>query len=224
VRGNNRYKKRTWELYNLAEDRCETNNLIEKNPGKAKELETEWLAWAKRVKVNPYYSHAQTNPAKVRKKLRKDAEGFYLLKHGDQVAREHAPQFAQKSIEIRLSVTRGNEKGGVLISHGGSRSGYSLYLEDGKPVFSCRLGGTLHTFRATKALPKERSSLSATIESDGKVSLRSQDEVLASGKLPTLFNTHPQDPLEVGNDSLSTVGNYSTNPRFKGKVHEAKLK
>ena len=82
VRGNNRYKNRTWELYNLAEDRCETNNLIEKNPGKAKELEAEWLAWAKRVKVNPYYSHAQTNTPKVRKKLKKDAQGFYLLKHG----------------------------------------------------------------------------------------------------------------------------------------------
>jgi arylsulfatase A-like enzyme len=224
VRGNNRYKKRTWELYNLAEDRCETNNLIEARADKAKELEAEWLAWAKRVKVNPYYLHAQANPAKVMSKLKKNTQGFYLLGHGEQVAREHAPNFTQKSIEIRLSVTRGNEKGGVLISHGGSRSGYSLYLEDGKPVFSCRLGGTLHTFRATKALPKERSSLSATIESDGKVSLRSQDEVLASGKLPTLFNTHPQDPLEVGNDSQSTVANYSSSPLFKGKVNEAKLK
>ena len=159
VRGNNRYKNRTWELYNLAEDRCETNNLIESHAEKAKELEAEWLAWAKRVKVNPYYSHAQTNTPKVRKKLKKDAQGFYLLKHGDQVAREHAPQFAKKSIEIKLSVTRGKEKDGVLISHGGSRSGYSLYLEDGKPVFSCRLAGALHTFRSTKALPEGRASL-----------------------------------------------------------------
>ena len=95
VRGNDRYKNRTWELYNLAEDRCETNNLIDSHSGKAKELEVEWLAWAKRVKVNPYYSHAMANPAKKIKKLKKDDQGFYILQHGDQVAREHAPHFAQ---------------------------------------------------------------------------------------------------------------------------------
>jgi arylsulfatase len=224
VRGNNRYKNRTWELYNLAEDRCETNNLIESHANKAKELEAEWLVWAKRVKVNPYYSHIQTNPAKVRKKLKKDAQGFFLLRHGDQVAREHAPNFAQKSIEIKLSVTRGREKVGVLISHGGSRSGYSLYLEDGKPVFSCRLGGALHTIRSTQALPEDRTSLTVQVEKGGRVTLSAQDKVLAEGKLPALFKSLPQDPLEVGNDSQSTVTTYSSSPRFKGKVHEAKLK
>jgi arylsulfatase len=224
VRGNNRFKNRTWELYDLAEDRCETNNLIESHAEKAKELEAEWLVWAKRVKVNPYYSHIQTNPAKVRKKLKKDAQGFFLLRHGDQVTREHAPNFAQKSIEIKLSVTRGREKVGVLISHGGSRSGYSLYLEDGKPVFSCRLGGALHTIRSTQALPEDRTSLTVQVEKGGRVTLSAQDKVLAEGKLPALFKSLPQDPLEVGNDSQSTVTTYSSSPRFKGKVHEAKLK
>ena len=38
------------ELYNLAEDRCETNNLIDSHAAKAKELEAKWLVWAKRVK------------------------------------------------------------------------------------------------------------------------------------------------------------------------------
>ena len=224
VRGNNRYKKRTWELYNLAEDRCETKNLIESSSDKAKELEAEWLAWAKRVKVNPYYSHVQQNLAKERTSLKKDAEGFYLLKQGDRVNREHAPDFSQKAIEIHLAVTRGKEKGGVLISHGGSRNGYSLYLEDGKPTFSCRLGGALHTFRATQALPKDRISLSVLVAADGRVSLGMGDEVLAEGKVPGLFKGLPQDPLEVGNDSQSTVVSYSFSPRFKGKVHEAKLK
>jgi hypothetical protein len=50
------------------------------------------------------------------------------------------------------------------------------------------------------------------------------DEVLAEGKVPGLFEGLPQDPLEVGNDSQSTVVSYSFSPRFKGKVHEAKLK
>ena len=59
VRGNTRYKERTWELYDLSTDRCETKNLVQNHQKKAKELEAEWLAWAKRVKINPYYSHPQ---------------------------------------------------------------------------------------------------------------------------------------------------------------------
>jgi arylsulfatase len=224
VRGNNRYKNRTWELYNLDEDRCETNNLIAANPGKAKELEAEWLAWAKRVKVNPYYLHKQVNPFQVISKLNRDAQGFYLLKHGDQVPREHAPIFSQKSIEVKLLVTRGKERNGVLISHGGSRSGYSLYLEDGIPVFSCRLDGVLYTYRATQILPGNRISLSLIVNPAGQVSLNFEEEILIEGKLPSLLKNHPQDPLEIGNDSLSTVGDYHINPRFKGFIHQAKLK
>jgi arylsulfatase len=57
VRGNKRYKDCTWELYNIAQDRCETNNLIHANPEKAIELEKTWKEWAVRVKVAPYYTH-----------------------------------------------------------------------------------------------------------------------------------------------------------------------
>ncbi|MCM8527154.1 MAG: sulfatase-like hydrolase/transferase, partial [Lentisphaeraceae bacterium] len=57
VRGNKKYNDRKWELYNIANDRCETNNLFDSHPEKAKELEKLWMDWAVRVKVNPYYQH-----------------------------------------------------------------------------------------------------------------------------------------------------------------------
>ena len=57
VRGNQRYNNNAWELYNIAKDRCETNNLIEKYPQKADALKDKWLSWAKRVKIHPYYKN-----------------------------------------------------------------------------------------------------------------------------------------------------------------------
>ncbi|WP_146431716.1 arylsulfatase [Blastopirellula retiformator] len=42
-----------WELYNIAADRTETNNLAADNPDKVKELAQQWNAWAKRVAVYP---------------------------------------------------------------------------------------------------------------------------------------------------------------------------
>lgn len=41
-----------WELYNLAEDRCELNDLAEKFPERIKQMSSEWEAWARRVKVS----------------------------------------------------------------------------------------------------------------------------------------------------------------------------
>lgn len=38
-----------WELYNIADDKTETNNLIDKYPEKARELESKWHGWAKKV-------------------------------------------------------------------------------------------------------------------------------------------------------------------------------
>jgi arylsulfatase len=42
-----------WELFNLKNDRTETNNLIEKYPQKASELKTLWENWAKKNNVYP---------------------------------------------------------------------------------------------------------------------------------------------------------------------------
>jgi arylsulfatase len=57
VRCNQRLNDRQWELYNIANDRCETTNLISRKPELSKELEQQWLAWARRVKLAPYYTH-----------------------------------------------------------------------------------------------------------------------------------------------------------------------
>jgi arylsulfatase len=42
-----------WELYNLAEDRSETNNLAGEYPDKVRELDSLWNAWAERCNVYP---------------------------------------------------------------------------------------------------------------------------------------------------------------------------
>jgi arylsulfatase A-like enzyme len=43
-----------WELYNIASDRTEMNNLAKQEPARVTELATAWEAWAKRVGVQPW--------------------------------------------------------------------------------------------------------------------------------------------------------------------------
>ena len=45
--------KGEWELYNMAEDRCETNNLISEHPERAARMKRMYRKWAKRSYVTP---------------------------------------------------------------------------------------------------------------------------------------------------------------------------
>jgi arylsulfatase A-like enzyme len=42
-----------WELYNMVDDRTETNDLAETYPEKVEEMKTMWEDWAQRIKVYP---------------------------------------------------------------------------------------------------------------------------------------------------------------------------
>jgi arylsulfatase len=46
-------KDAKWELYDVAHDRAEQNNLAEKNSEKVRDLESRWNDWAKRTNVYP---------------------------------------------------------------------------------------------------------------------------------------------------------------------------
>ena len=43
-----------WELYDMAADRVERNNLAASRPDLVKTLAAEWDAWAKRANVDPW--------------------------------------------------------------------------------------------------------------------------------------------------------------------------
>jgi arylsulfatase len=43
-----------WELYDLAKDRTEQNDLAASQPERAKEFAAKWQAWAKRAQVKPF--------------------------------------------------------------------------------------------------------------------------------------------------------------------------
>ena len=224
VRGNTRYNDRKWELYNLAKDRCETVDLIESKPELAKKLEKEWLSWAIRMKINPYYEFVEKNPTRPLTKIPKDKRGYFLLRHGDQVDRAHAPDFTQKAFKIIVSMKRGKEKDGVLVSHGGINSGYSLYLDDGRIVFACRNNGDLKKISSKKVLPSENITVTAKLKSDGLAQVFLDNQLLVQSGSFELIKTFPQDPLEVGNDSLSSVSDYQHRTKFKGEISKVLLK
>ncbi len=54
-----------WELYNIATDRTERDNVFAKNPDRVKAMSEQWQAWADRVGVKPWpLSNAASNRQK----------------------------------------------------------------------------------------------------------------------------------------------------------------
>ncbi len=57
-------RSKPWELYNLAEDRSETQNLTETYPDRVAELERTYENWAKRVGAKSHKQGLRSNPSK----------------------------------------------------------------------------------------------------------------------------------------------------------------
>jgi arylsulfatase len=55
--------RQSWELYNLAEDRTERNDLAAKDPARAAALAKTWQGWADRCGVVPFDSLAPARKA-----------------------------------------------------------------------------------------------------------------------------------------------------------------
>ena len=62
-----------WELYNLANDRCETNNLATAEPERTQQLAAKWFEWAERVKVLSVLSWGQCRSHTRSRKPQPDA-------------------------------------------------------------------------------------------------------------------------------------------------------
>lgn len=183
-----------WELYNLANDRCETNDLAAELPDKVAEMAADWDKWARRVEViyeGTKQTEAEPKPA------------------------TDSPKIANRSIRIEATV-HGKELDGVVLAQGGNQHGYSLYFKAGKPMLAVRRQGQVTTLASDQQV-SGKVSLVATINAD-VITLTVNDNDPLTIASPGLIPTQPLDALSIGFDDRTAAGNYSGPNHFTGKV------
>lgn len=185
-----------WELYDIASDRCETVNLAEKFPERAAALAEQWEAWAKRVKVYPFYQ----------------PEGATVVP-ADQV-----PQVANRPLRIRCRVTPSGGNG-VILAHGGDRYGYALHLVTGNLFFTVRVAGEPTTVKACKT-PTGKLDIVAKLTANAEMILRINGELAATGQAPGLIPVQLVDGLSLGQDTATAVGDSAAPFPLEGQVEE----
>lgn len=179
-----------WELYNLAEDRCEMNDLAEKHPEKLSPLIEQWEEWAKHVNVIWKGEISKTEKLE-------------------------SPKIAYRCLTIE-TIIEGDSPSGVVVAQGGDQHGYSLHFIDGLPTFDVRVKGKVTRLQAQQKV-NGVVKVVATLKPK-KMTLTINDEPRIFTDSPGLIPAQPQDGLDIGEDNQTAAGDYVTPNRFNGKI------
>jgi arylsulfatase len=188
--------QKSWELYNLATDPTEMNDLSAQSSAKVQKLSADWDTWAETHMVKPRANANQTTSTSN-------------------------PNLVDKELTITAQVTP-EARDGVILAQGGNQRGYAIFLQAGIPTFAVRQNGTLYSATSTSA-PNGKFSVEAHLGKDGTMTLAIDGKTVARSKAPGVFTNQPADELSIGQDTLSAVGNYTSPNALQGKVENVKV-
>jgi arylsulfatase A-like enzyme len=116
-----------------------------------------------------------------------------------------------------------NGSEGVLLAQGGAAMGYTLYLKDGQPHFGVRNGGTLKEVVGKEKLPPGQAvHLVGVLDENLELHLYVNGEE-AGKALGHFLAGKPADPLTIGRDGGSPVGDYEAPFPFLGELRDIRI-
>jgi arylsulfatase len=236
-----------WELYNVAEDFSQNNDLAAKNPAKLKEMQALFLTEAAKYNVLPLDNTAfsrllTARPSAVAGKTEFTYTGEHL-----GIPLGNAPSILDKDYNIIAEVTipKGGAEG-MIVTMGGRFGGYGLYLLKGKPVFVYNLvdlerfrweggvGGVIGDDLFGRALEPGKHTIRFDFKYDGPGPGKGGTGVLlVDGKelaRKTIAHTIPllmtiDETFDIGIDTRSPVDDsYELPFRFTGKIDKLTIK
>jgi arylsulfatase A-like enzyme len=216
-----------WELYNLTEDRSESNNLADKHPEKLKELIDIWFDEAKKNNVLPIDDRSAREILTLERPSEEAPRDTYIYyPHTSPVPEGVAVNVRGRSYKILANVEiKEANASGVLFAHGSRFGGHALFLKNKKLYYVYNFLGIRpeQVFESKVALKPGKYTLGMEFtrtgngehgESVGEVKLYIDDKVVGSGKLRTQAGkfTLSGDGLCVGFDSGDAVSSLYQSP------------
>lgn len=219
-----------WELYHVAEDFSEVNNLADVYPERLRALIDLWWVEAGKYKVLPLDARMQLRMGE-RKPSSRAPSGRYVYEPMG------APQFEYTAVNLKNrshSITAQAHipavgAQGVLLAHGSWFAGYSLFVQNDYLVYVHNYLG-LQEYRVESTVPIPRGDctlamhFTATGEHQGNAELRINGTAVGSGVIartvPAVIETSGEG-LCCGYDSgLPVTASYEAPFRFTGILHD----
>jgi arylsulfatase A-like enzyme len=126
----------TWELYNIAEDYSENNDLAAKMPDRLRDMKELFLVEAQKYNVFPLDNSFSARAATPRPSATAGRTVFTYSGESSGLPYSDAPDITGKSYSItaEVEIPQGGAEG-MINTLGGRAGGHGLYLLKGKPVF-----------------------------------------------------------------------------------------
>ena len=129
-----------WELYNIANDYSEFNDLAATQPDKLKELQALFLTEAGKYQVLPIDNSVLSRLVTPRPSAVAGKTVFTYTGANADIPIGNAPSILDKDYTITADITVPTARTeGMIVTFGGRFGGYGLYLLKGKPVFDYNL-------------------------------------------------------------------------------------
>ncbi|MCC6198259.1 MAG: arylsulfatase [Burkholderiales bacterium] len=222
--------RQKWELYDVAHDFSECDDLADRHPEKLAQLVERWWLEAGKYNVLPLDSRMQLRMSERKPGSRPPANRYVLFPGA-------APQFEYTAVNVKNrshTITAQVEipaqgAQGVLLAHGSWFAGYSLYVKDARLVYVHNyIGLAEYRIASEETLPAGKLALrfrfTRTGEHRGRGELYVDDRLIGAGDIP---RTVPHvietsgEGLCCGYDSgLPVTPDYEAPFRFTGRIEE----
>jgi arylsulfatase len=225
-----------WELYNVAEDFSQANDLAEANPEKLRELQRLFYIEAVKYNVLPLDNtkverlDVNNRPSNIR-----GLSEFTYYDGMTRIPEGGAPDLKNKSfgISAAVDIPEGGAEG-LIMTQGGRFAGLGLYLLDGKPVFHYNLAGVKrYTVAAEDKVPPGRHVITVDFNYDGggvgkggEATITVDGEKVASGRLDQTipYRMSLDETLDIGEDTGTPVSeDYKVPFRFTGDLEKVTI-
>jgi arylsulfatase len=220
-----------WELYHVAEDFSECNDLAEKDPAKLAEMVERWWAEAGKHNVLPLDARFQARLFEPKPELAGSRDRHVYYQGAARADHFSAANLHNRShsITAELVIPEGGAEG-VILCHGGRFSGYTLFVKDRRLTYVHNyLGLQEYTVRSTEPLPvgacTVRFDFTRTGQHQGTGALSIDGRKVGEAELPRMVpNMHERngEGLCCGYDSQTAVSvEYQAPFRFTGTIKRA---
>ncbi|MBH8574056.1 arylsulfatase [Nostocaceae cyanobacterium CENA369] len=224
-----------WELYNIAEDFSEANNLAKENPDKLEKLQKLFLKEARKHQVLPLDDRTSERfDVKIRPSLTKGRTTFTYYPGTVGIPEGSAPNLKNRSFSITANVKiPENGAEGILLTQGGRFAGWSFFLEDGKPTYIYNYANTArYIIQSPEKLSPGKSILRFNFDYDGGVGaggigkLFINEQQVAEGRVEKTiaYRLALDETFDIGRDTgTPVVDSYQVPFAFTGNLQQVSL-
>jgi arylsulfatase len=227
----------TWELYNIAEDYSQSNDLASKMPDRLREMQELFLVEAAKYQVFPLDNDILPRLLAPKPSYVAGRSEFTYGRELTGMPNSNAPNILARSFTITADIDVPAGGGdGVIVTDGGRFGGYGLYLLKGKPVFTYNfLGIEKFRWEGQEPLSPGKHAVEFDFKYAGPGMAKGGDGVLKVDATDVATKSIPHtipailtidETLDIGSDTRTPVddADYQVPFPFTGTLNKVSFK